>query len=238
MRWWFRIQKNACRFQRSRSHDHNPSMGLAMLVRDPIDVVDTLSAPTPVHKQMTHDSIAHQGELSGAGRGWKGNGRTVEIGSSETATLTLVAIVACRSAAMVYGQIGYPVWHHSPTKLALDDLLRHHPATGKCHGREELSVRHLRQTFARATHANETLNAIVIGLKLFVADGPIFSIAVTAGSLEFVVAIAIAFARPTKSPPSHLAAANPHERFVWRKRVRMLEVVHKKLMAVLVAGIA
>src|SRR5437763_9913143 len=187
---------------------------------------------------MTHDSIADQGKLPRAGRGWKRDGRTVEIGSSETATLALVAIVAGGPPAMFDCQVSYAVWHHSPTKLAFDDLLRHQAATGKRHRRQEVSIRHLRQAFARATHAYETLDAIVIRLEISVADGPIFSIAITAGRFELVITKAIAFARPTKCFPSHLAAANPHEWHVWREGVWILKVVHKKLMAVLVTGIA
>jgi len=139
---------------------------------------------------------------------------------------------------MIDRQVGDPVWHDAPAKLALDDLFRHHAATGERHRREELSIRHLRQALPRTTHADEAFDQIVIRFQFRVADGPVFSVAVMAGRFEFVVAEAITLARPAKGFSTYLSPANPHERFVWWESVRMLQIIHEELMTVLVAGIA
>src|SRR5262249_26369275 len=114
----------------------------------------------------------------------------------------------------------------------------HYTAARKSHRRQELTIWHLWQTFARTAHADEAFYLIVVRFEVVVANRPVFSVAIVAGGFEFVVAEAIAFARPTKCFSSHLPAADPHERFVHRKGVRMLQVIDEKLMAVLVTGIA
>ena len=117
-------------------------------------------------------------------------------------------------------------------------FLRLQRTAGKIHRRQKLSVGHLRQAFARSADADVAFDAVVVGLELFVADGPVFAVAVAAGGFEFVVAVTVALARPAESFSADLAAANPHERFVGGKCVRMFEIVDEELMTVVVAGVA
>src|SRR5206468_12636386 len=212
-------------------------MGLSMLMRDAVNVVDAFSSPAAVHQQMADNSIAHERISARSRCRRKRNRRTVEIRCGKTATLTLIAVMAGGAASMVHCQVCYTVGHDSPAQFAFDDFLRHYTATRERHRGQELAIWHLRQTFARTAHADEAFDLIVVRFKIFVANGPVFSVAIAAGGFEFVVAEAVAFARPTKCFPSHLPATDPHERFVYGKGVRMLQVIDKKLMAVLVTGI-
>src|SRR3954471_8962854 len=79
---------------------------------------------------------------------------------------------------------------------------------------------------------------VVVGLELFVADRPVFAVAIAGGRFEFVVTVAIAFASPAESLATYLPAANPHEGLVDGEGIRILQVIDEKLMAVLIAGIA
>ena len=208
-----------------------------MLTRDPVDVVDALGAAAGVDQKVADNGVAHQGEFSGAGRGGQRYRRAVEIRSGETAALALVAIVTGGSATMRNRQVGDAVGHDAPAKLALDHVFGLQRAAGKIHGRQKLSVGQLRQAFARSADTDVAFDQVVVGLEFLVADGPVFAVAVASGGFEFVVAVAIAFARPAERLPANLAAANPHEGFVRGKGVGMLQIVDEELMAVFVAGV-
>ena len=222
----------------SRAPDDNLGIDLAMLARDPIDVVDALGAAAVVDQKVADNGVAHQGEFSGAGRGRQSDRRAVEIRSGETAALALVAIVTGGAAAMRNRQVGDAVGHDAPAKLTLDHVFGLLRAAGKIHGRQKLSVGQLRQALARSTDTDIAFDHVVVGLKFLVADGPIFAVAVASGSLEFIVAVAIAFARPAERLSSNLTAANPKEGFVRGKGVGVLQIVDEELMAVFVAGVA
>ena len=93
------------------------------------------------------------------------------------------------------------------------------------------------EAFARSADADVAFNPVVVGRELCIADGPVFAVAVAGGGFEFVVAVAIAFARPAERLPADLPAANPHERLVRGKGVGVLQIVDEELMAVFVAGV-
>ena len=95
-------------------------------------------------------------------------------------------------------QVGDAVGHDAPAKFALDHVFGLQRAAGKIHGRQKLSVGQLRQAFARSADADIAFDQVVVGLEFLVADGPIFAVAVAGGGFEFVVAVAIAFARPAE----------------------------------------
>src|SRR5262249_45733368 len=69
-------------------------------------------------------------------------------------------------------------------------------------------------------------------------DRPILAVSVACGGLEFVIRIAVADASPAESLSADLPAANPHERFIRIRGVRILRVVDEEMTAVLVARIA
>ncbi len=152
--------------------------------------------------------------------------------------MTLVAVMARRPAAVRHGQVGHTVGHHPPPELPADHVPRLHASAGQRHRRQELAVGKLRDLLARSAHADEVLDAVVVRLQLPVADGPVLTVSVAARRLELVVAEAVALARPAEGLAADLPAANPQELLALGKRVRVLVVVHEKLVAVLVAGVA
>src|ERR1043166_5497263 len=206
-------------------------MGLSMLMRDAVNVVDALSSAVAIHQQVADNGIACERVSAGSRRRRKRDGRTVEIRCGETATLTLVTVMAGGTASMVHCQVCHAVGCDSPAEFAFDDFFRNYTAARQSHRRQELAIWHLRQTFARTAHADEAFYLIVVRFDLLVANRPVFSVPVAAGGLEFVVAEAIAFACPTKCFSSHLPAADPHERLVYGKGVGMLQVIDEKLVA-------
>ena len=146
--------------------------------------------------------------------------------------------MARRSTVVHEGQVGHTVGHHHPAEFLANQLARQHAATGKVHGREEVAVGHLCQAFARAAHADEGFDFVVVRRDILVAERPIFPIAVAVGCFELIITISIALARPTKGFATHLAPANPHEGLFDGERVGILVIVNKKLMTELVARVA
>src|SRR5262245_7301083 len=154
------------------------------------------------------------------------------------AALALVAVVTRRPSTMRHRQVGDAVGHDAPAELPPDRVAGHEGAAGQRHRRQELTVRKLLEPLARSADADETLNAIVVRRQLGITDRPVFAVSIAARRFEVVLAEPVALARPAERPASDLAAANPHERLVDGKRVRILVVVDEKLVTVVVAGVA
>src|SRR5215467_6022163 len=144
--------------------------------------------------------------------------------------------MASRSPVMHGRQIGYAIRHDHPAESVADDFTRQLTAARKIHRREEFTVGHLLEAFSGAANSDEGFHCIVVRREVLVADGPVFAVTITAGGFELVIAITVALATPAKGSAADLAATNPHERFVERKRVRIFPVVDKELVAVLIAG--
>src|SRR5579859_684940 len=187
---------------------------------------------------MTHHRVADQRELPRARCRGQRDRRAIEVRSGKASALALVAVMASGTPAVRHRQVRYAIGNHLPTKLPFDDLLGFQRAAGKFHRRQELAVGHLLQSLARTAHADVAFHAIVIRFHFFVADGPIFAVAIATGRLEFVVGVAIALARPTEGFASNLAAANPHERLVGGKGVGIFQIVDEELVAIVVACVA
>ena len=237
MRRRFRVQQNASRLERSSGNDHDLGVNLAMLVRAPVNVMHSFGTSAAVDNEVADNRVAHQGEFAGARRRRQRNRWTVEVRGREASSLALVAIMAGGASAMRHGQVCDAVGNDTPTESTLDHVSGLQRAARQIHRRQKLSVRQLRQAFPRTAHPNVVFHQIVVGFEFLVADGPVFAVAVAGGGFEFVVAVAIAFARPAEGLAPDLASANPHERFVGGESVGMLQIVDEKLVAVFVAGV-
>ena len=232
------IEQDACGLQGASGQDDNARGGLAMPMRQAVDVVHAFRTATRIDAHVADDRVADQREPAGPGGSRQRHRRAVEIRRRMTTALTLIAVVARRPPSMGDGQVRHSVGHHPPAEFLADDVACQECAAGQRHRRKELPVRKLFETFTRAADADETFHAIVVGRELCIADGPVFAVAVAAGGLEVVVTEPIALARPAERPPADLPAANPHERLVGWKGVGILVIVDEKLMTVVIAGVA
>src|SRR4029434_7882185 len=98
-----------------------------------------------------------------------------------------------------------------PAEFLSDHLARQLAPAGKAHRRQELSVRHLLEAFARGAHSDKRLQQIVVRSQILVTQRPIFTIPVTARGLELVVAVTVALPRPAERLPPNLAPTHPHK---------------------------
>src|SRR5579862_1087998 len=187
---------------------------------------------------MAHHGITRKSEAARARGVRKGDGRAVEIRGREAAAVAMVAIVAGRPAVEWNRQICAAVGHRPPSELLADDVPRVNLSTGKAHGRKEFSIRKLRQAFAAPAHADIRLDLVVVRLDVAIRNRPVLAVTVAGRRLELEVRIAIADSSPAKGFATHLAAANPHERLVGVKRVRMLGIVNEEMVIVLIDGVA
>src|SRR5207344_1716022 len=73
---------------------------------------------------------------------------------------------------------------------------------------------------------------------VFVANRPVIAVAVLRVRLEVEIAPAVDLTSPRDRTSTHLASTEPPERCVGGRRVRVLRVIHKKLMTHLVARVA
>src|ERR1035438_4170728 len=79
------------------------------------------------------------------------------------------------------------------------------------HGRQEMAVRQVRQTFGLAADTGEIFYIAVPGLDIGVADGPIYGVSFFQVGFEVEIAPAIALASPGNRFSADLASANPRE---------------------------
>src|SRR5580765_3216639 len=81
--------------------------------------------------------------------------------------------------------------------------------------------------------SNVLLDQIVVGLNVFVGDGPVLALAVVARRLEIELTEAQRHAPPNIRPPArHAQTAKPVEGLVVRRAVRLVEIVAEPLVVV------
>ena len=114
-------------------------------------------------------------------------------------------------------------------KLALDRLLHALLRTRHLPGREKLAVRQVRQAQPLPAHPDEALHVAVPGREIPVANRPIDAVAVAQVGLEVQVAPAPARTAPDEAAPAQLVAADPTERLVIGRDVRMLPVIDEEV---------
>ncbi len=92
----------------------------------------------------------------------------------------------------------------------------------------------MRQSFLLAAHADEALDVIVPRRDVGVADRPVDGDAVAQVGLEIEIAPAVHLASPDDRLAAHLPRAEPVERPIGRRRVRVVDVVGPEHVAQLV----
>src|SRR5207245_3775324 len=202
------------------------------------DVVNTRRLAVLVHEQVANYGVADQSEAAVPSRGRKRHCGAVEVGRCVTSALTLIAVVTRRTPVVRNGEVGDTIRHHAPAEFSFNDLLGKQRPAGEVHGRQEPSVRHLLQALSRTAHADEAFNLVVVRLQVLVAEGPVLLVPIATGRFAFVITLAVDLSRPAERLATDLAAANPHERLVQRKRVGVFVIVDEELMTVFVAGVA
>src|SRR5262249_2483665 len=98
------------------------------------------------------------------------------------------------------------------------------------------SVGEMRQAFASALNADESLDVRPPGLEVPVANRPIDRDAFARVRLEVEVTPPVDAATPHDRPPADLAPADPVKRLVVGERIRIVEVVDEELARILIAG--
>ncbi len=93
------------------------------------------------------------------------------------------------------------------------------------------------EAFGAASDANIFFNEIVIRLDVFVAERPVFTIAVERSRLEIPVAEAQADSSPdVGAPTGHAHAAHPVKGLVAGSGVRLLDIVDEPVVRIFVAN--
>src|SRR5262249_26553910 len=111
-------------------------------------------------------------------------------------------------------------------------------AAGHTHRGQELTVGQLWQLLVSARDSDELLDPVIIRGQVVVTYRPVVAITIAAGGLELIIGQAIGLAPPHDRAAPNLAASNPLEWFSAGSCVRIVDVVDKKLVAVLVASVA
>jgi len=107
---------------------------------------------------------------------------------------------------------------------------------GQSHGRVKLAVRQFVHALGHSGDAHVLFHQVVVGREVRVAERPILAVAVERGRFEVQIAEAIALPSPDHGAAAgHAQAADPGERHVLGRGVRLFEVVSEPVVVVFVA---
>ena len=127
---------------------------------------------------------------------------------------------------------------HAPRRMfGFDLLLERQLEAVELHGRQELPVGQLLETLVRAGDAGETFDAVIPGRNIRVANRPVDAVAVLLVGVEIVVAHAVGLPAPGDRTAAEVIAADPGERPIGGRRVRMFAVAHPPLLGRRVEGV-
>ena len=103
---------------------------------------------------------------------------------------------------------------------------------------QEHAIGKLGQPFHGGADADEAFDAVVVGLHVRVTDGPVHSVAVARGSLEFVIRHAVGGASPVQSAPAQASGTRPSIVGAGRCGVRIFLAVEHDAIVPLSACVA
>src|SRR5450755_2876757 len=95
-----------------------------------------------------------------------------------TAALARPTIMARLAPVERFSQIRHPALCHRSPELALHRFAQLPLGAGEAHRRQKLAVRHSVDTLVHPTHSDVSLDVVIIGREVLVADRPILSKAV------------------------------------------------------------
>src|SRR5262249_53088091 len=150
-----RVEQDACGLERAGGQYHNLGARFAVRMRGAVDVIDTFGLSLRVHENMTDHRAAYQCQATGPRSLRQRHRGAVEIRRRVTASLTLIAIVACWATAMDDRQVRHAVGHDDPAEILADHLARQFTPAGKVHWRQEFTIRHLLEALARSAHPDK-----------------------------------------------------------------------------------
>ena len=193
-----------------------------------------------VVEHLGDDAVRAKRELPRLPRRGQRRAQAVEVRMRHASALARTAVVTRKPPVVRLGENGGAAdRHHALSAERLEDFrTRVLFDAGHRHRRKKVAVGKLLQPFVRAGDADEPLDVRVPRCDVFVTNRPVVAVAVLRVRLEVEVAPAIDLTSPRDRTPTHLASAEPSERRVGGRRVGVLRVIHKKLMAHFVARVA
>src|SRR5438876_8501285 len=226
-----RVQEDLGRGERRGAEEDESPGVLARLLGM---CVDDTHARGPVPPFVVHhalyDRIGHDRQPPRLPRRRQRRAQAREVPREAAAARALVARSARAPAVVGPRQVRDPHQRQAASgKLALDRLLHALLRTRHLPGREKLAVRQVRQAQPLPAHPDEALDVAVPGREIPVANRPIHAVAVAQVGLEVEVAPSPAQPPPDETAPAQLVAADPAERFVVGRNVRMLPVIDEEV---------
>ncbi len=147
------------------------------------------------------------------------------------------AEVAGSATVERFGEIGAARGHYGAAELFLDPIAKKSFLTRERNRWLELAIGKMLQAFGSAGDADVFFDEIVVRFDVFVAQRPVFAVAVEGSGLEIPIAEAQADAAPdVGTAAGHAQAAHPVERLVGRRGVGLFEIVDEPIVSIFVAN--
>ena len=220
-----------------RAEDDGAGGDFAGLARVAIDVENAAGAVGGgIHQDFVGHSVRYERAVAAGECVGDGGECGIEIRVRHAAAFAGAAVVAGAAAVEWFGEIGGARGHDGAAEFFLDAIAEERFLASERDGRLELAVGEILEAFGAAGDADVFFDEVVVGLDVFVAERPVFAVAVVGGGLEIPIAEAQADAAPdVGAAAGHAHAAHPVEGLAGGSGVRLFEIVGEPVVGVFVA---
>jgi len=154
------------------------------------------------------------------------------------AALARAAVMARTAASERASEVRRARRHGNATEFRFEAIAEERFLAGEWHGRLELTVRKMIQTFFRTADADVFFDKIVIRFNILVAERPVFAETVVRSGFEVKFAEAERDAAPDVGAATrHAHATHPVIRLIFWRGVGLLEIVGEPVGGVFVANV-
>src|SRR2546430_11365146 len=233
-----RIEKDAHGLLRLRAENDHTRKQLLRLARHSVNVQNTVRAIVRrVHQDFVDHSVRNQRAVSRSKRIRYSRERRIEIGVRHAAALARAAIMARAAAVQRLRQIGAARGRDYTAELLANAFAEKGFLARQWNRRLKEAIRKMFDRFLAAADAYVSLDEIVVRLKFFVTQRPVFAVAVARGSPEVPIAESQAKAAPdVRAPAGDAQTPHPVKWLVRRSRIRLFKIVREPVSVVFVAS--
>ena len=152
------------------------------------------------------------------------------------AALAGAAIMARSAAIQGFSEIRAPRGHDGAPKFFFDAIAEQSFLAGQRNGRLKVAVGKMFEALGTAGDSNVLFDKIVVRLNVFVAERPVFAIAIERSTFEVPIAKAQADTAPhVRTASGNTKAPHPVEWLIRRSSVGLFKIVDEPIVGVFVA---
>src|SRR6202045_4292504 len=232
------IEQDAGRFLSLRAKNDGAAVDFACLAGVAVDIEKAAGAvAVSVHEDFVEHGIRNEGAITSGECVGDGGEGGVEIGVRHASALARSAEMTWAAAIDGLGEIRGARRHDGAAELFLDAIAEESFLAGERNGRLELAVGEMLEAFGGAGDADVFFDKIVVRLDVFVAERPVFAVAIERGAFEIPIAEAQTNAAPDVSSSARYAqATHPVKGLAGGRCIRLFQIVDEPVERIFITN--